>query len=68
MKKQNLKEKDIIKIIYNSQEKEIDEIIKRVNKEIKEDLKTINTETVMENTNNPKELKKYLIKQKITII
>ena len=62
MKKQNLKEKDIIKIIYNSQEKEIDEIIKRVNKEIKEDLKTINTETVMENTNNPKELKKYLIK------
>ena len=66
MKKEYLKEKDIIEIIYNSQEEIIDEIIKKVNQEInkkiKEELKTINTETVMENTNNPKKLKEIFNK------
>ncbi len=59
---ENLKEKDIIEIIYNSQEEQIDKIIKKVNQEIKEELKTINTETIMENTNNPKELKEIFNK------
>ena len=54
---ENLKEKDILEIIYNSQEEQIDEIIKKANKEIKEELKTINTETAIGNSNNPKELK-----------
>ena len=59
---EDLKEKDIIEIIYNSQEEQIDKIIKKVNQEIKEELKTINTETIMENTNNPKELKEIFNK------
>ena len=62
MKKEYLKEKDIIEIIYKSQEEHIDKIIKKVNQEIKEELKTINTETIMENTNNPKELKEIFNK------
>ena len=62
MKKEYLKEKDIIEIIYKSQEEQIDKIIKKVNQEIKEELKTINTETIMENTNNPKELKEIFNK------
>ncbi len=56
--KENLQEKDIINILYNSQEEQIDEIIKKSNKEIENKLKTINIETVIENSNNPKELQK----------
>ena len=56
--KENLQEKDIINILYNSQEEEIDEIIKKSNKEIENKLKTINIETVIEKSNNPKELQK----------
>ena len=59
---ENLKEKNIIEIIYNSQEEQIDKIIKKANKEIKEELKTINTETVIGNSNNPKELKEIFNK------
>lgn len=56
--KENLQEKDIINILYNSQEEQIDEIIKKSNKEIENKLKTINIKTVLENSNNPKELQK----------
>ena len=59
---ENLKEKNIIEIIYNSQEEQIDKIIKKANKEIKEQLKTINTETAIGNSNNPKELKEIFNK------
>ena len=59
---ENLKEKDILEIIYNSQEEQIDEIIKKANKEIKEELKIINTETAIGNSNNPKELKEIFNK------
>lgn len=51
---ENLKEKDIIEIIYNSQEEQIDKIIKKVNKEIKEELKTINKEAAIEDNYNIK--------------
>ena len=54
MEEENLKEKDIIEIIYNSQEEQIDKIIKKANKEIKEDLKTINTEAAIEDNYNIK--------------
>ena len=54
MEEENLKEKDIIEIIYNSQEEQIDKIIKKVNKEIKEELKTINTEVAIEDNYNIK--------------
>ena len=62
MKKEYLKEKDIIEIIYNSQEEQIDKIIKKVNQEINKELKTINTEVVIENSNNPRELKEIFNK------
>ena len=51
---ENLKEKNIIEIIYNSQEEQIDKIIKKANKEIKEELKTINTEAAIEDNYNIK--------------
>ena len=54
MEEENLKEKDIIEIIYNSQEEQIDKIIKKVNKEIKEELKTINKEAAIEDNYNIK--------------
>ena len=62
MEEEKLKEKDIIEIIYKSQDEKIDKIIKKVNKEISEELKTINTETVIGNSNNPKELKEIFNK------
>ncbi len=62
MEEENLKEKNIIEIIYNSKEEQIDKIIKKANKEIKEELKTINTETAIGNSNNPKELKEIFNK------
>lgn len=54
MEEENLKEKDIIEIIYNSQEEQIDKIIKKANKEIKEEIKTINTEAAIEDNYNIK--------------
>ena len=62
MEEEKLKEKDIIEIIYKSQEEQIDKIIKKANKEIKEQLKAINTETAIGNSNNPKELKEIFNK------
>ena len=62
MEEEKLKEKDIIEILYKSQDEKIDKIIKKVNKEISEELKTINTETVIGNSNNPKELKEIFNK------
>ncbi len=62
MEEEKLQEKEIIEIIYNSQEEQVDKIIKKANKEIKEELKTINTETVIGDSNNPKELKEIFNK------
>ena len=62
MEEEKLQEKNIIEIIYNSQEEQIDKIIKKANKEIKEQLKAINTETAIGNSNNPKELKEIFNK------
>ena len=54
MEEEKLQEKDIIEIIYNSQEEQIDKIIKKANKEIKEQLKTINTQAAIEDNYNIK--------------
>lgn len=54
MEEEKLKEKDIIEIIYKSQEEQIDKIIKKANKEIKEELKTINKEAAIEDNYNIK--------------
>ena len=54
MEEENLKEKDIIEIIYNSQEEQIDKIIKKAKKEIKEEIKKIKTEAAIEDNYNIK--------------
>ena len=62
MEEEKLQEKNIIEIIYSSKEEKRDKIRKKTNKEIKEELKTINTETAIGNSNNPKELKEIFNK------
>lgn len=53
----NFNKKDMINLIYKSQEEKIDNIIKRVNKEVGEELKIINTEKVIGMSEIPNELK-----------
>lgn len=54
--------KDIIDLIYKAQEEKLDKIIIKTNKEIKEELKSINIEKVITEANNPKELKEIFNK------
>lgn len=54
----NLQEKDMIALIYKAQEEKIDKRILKINKELKSEMKSINTEKVIENANEPQELKK----------
>ena len=54
--------KDIINLIYKAQEEKLDKIIIKTNKEIKEELKSINIEKVITEANNPKELKEIFNK------
>ena len=57
---EEIKYKNIIEIIYNAEEKILDEKIKQANKKIKEKIKDIDIENILENTSKPKELKKIL--------
>ena len=57
---EEIKYKNIIEIIYNAEEKILDEKIKQANKKIKEKIKDIDVENILENTSKPKELKKIL--------
>ena len=50
----------IIKKIYKGEEEKIDNIIKEANKEIKDELKVINIENIIDNTNNPREVRNIL--------
>lgn len=59
---ENIKEKDVINCIYKSQEENIDKKIIEINKELKNELKNVNTEKALENSNNPKELKEIFNK------
>ena len=52
--------KDIIEIIYQSEEKILNNIIIETDNKIKDKIKSINTETVLENTNKEKEIRKML--------
>ena len=56
------KEKDIINIIYQAQEEKIDEILKKADKRLKDQLEKINLERIMEDSNNAKELKEVFSK------
>lgn len=48
--------KDMIGLIYRAQEDKIDEIIKKVNKEIKNDIKSINIEDIINSSNEPNKM------------
>ena len=50
----------IIKKIYKGEEDKIDNIIKDANKEIKDELKVINIENIIDNANNPREIRNIL--------
>ena len=50
----------IIKKIYKGEEEKIDNIIKDVNKEIKDELKVINIENIIDNVNNSREIRNIL--------
>ncbi len=53
----DFKEKDIINIIYQAQEENIDEILKKADERIQDNLEKINLERIIENSNCAKELK-----------
>ena len=59
---ENINKKDMIKLIYKAQEEKIDNILKRVNREIKEELKTINTEKIIGTSNEPNEIREVFRK------
>ena len=50
----------IIKKMYKGEEEKIDNIIKEANKEIKDELKVINIENIIDNANNPREVRNIL--------
>ena len=50
----------IIKKIYKGEEDKIDNIIKDANKEIKDELKVINIENIIDNVDNPREIRNIL--------
>ena len=50
----------IIKKIYKGEEDKIDNIIREANKEIKDELKVINIENIIDNANNPREIRNIL--------
>ena len=50
----------IIKKIYKGEEDKIDNIIKEANKEIKDELKVINIENIIDNANNLREIRNIL--------
>ena len=54
--------KDMIELIYRAEEKTLDEKIKQANKKIKEKVKDINIEKLLENTSKPNDLNKALEK------
>ena len=58
----NFKEKDIINIIYQSQEEKIDEILKKADERLKNKLGEINLERIMEDSKCQKELKEVFNK------
>ena len=54
------KNSELIKFIYQNKTDIIDNLIRKANKEIRDELKIINTESVIGNSNNPNEMKKIL--------
>ena len=59
---EEIKSKDMIELIYRAEEKTLDEKIKQANKKIKEKIKDINVEKLLESTSKPNDLTKVLEK------
>lgn len=59
---EEIRYKDMLEIIFDAEEKTLDQKIKEVNKRTKEKIKDINLEKILENTSKPNELKKTLEK------
>lgn len=56
--KKYIKEQDIINYIYIAQEDNINKKIMKINQEVKDEIKDINIEKVIESSSNIKELRK----------
>ncbi len=59
---EEMKYKDMIELIYKAEEKTLDEKIKQANKKIKEKIKEIDIDKLLENTSKPSDLNKTLEK------
>jgi len=55
-----IKYKNMIELIYQAEEKTLDDKIKQANKKIKDKIKDIDLSKILEDTNKPKELEKLL--------
>ena len=58
---ETMNKKEILKKIYESKSEEIDKLIQKINKETREELKSINMERVIEESKNPRELREVLV-------
>ncbi len=56
----NIKFKDIIELIYQAEERVLDDKIKEVNKKVKDKIRDINIEKFLKESSNPSELTKEL--------
>lgn len=59
---ENIKYRDILELIYQAEEKILDEKIKQANKKVKDKIKNINIEKIWEDTSKPSELRKIFEK------
>ena len=58
----NFKEKDMINIIYQSQEKKMDEILRRTDEKMKKKLTEVKVERIIEDSNCAEQLKEMFDK------
>ena len=59
---ENIKYRDILELIYQAEEQKLYEKIKQLNKRIKDKIKDIDIEKLLEDTSKPSELSKALEK------
>lgn len=57
---ENMKFKNMIELIYQAEERVLDEKIKQVNKKVKDKIKDVNIEKILEDTSKPSELRKVI--------
>ena len=55
---EKIRDRDIIELIYQAEEKTLDERIKQANKKVKNQIKDINIKELLEDTSKPNKLEK----------